>query len=295
MTTKQVSVILLAAAGAAAAQTHAVSGRPLSEPCPIVDADREPWAGGSLGWTPYETIENSSESFGFFEGAGHLSAGYYRTRAGDFDLSLRGRLWLALNGENYEVPSVFGHLYLRTRWDVRLAPELTLRADAMPGYYAEVSHIEWDDFNVPLAVSGVATVDRSFAVQAGAAFYPGFENFLDPILLARWKPAAQMTVDLGYPENAIRWRPQPMVTLLAGHRFNRTWQFSLARSDPNGDFMYRDQRLEFGLDVGVAGWLTFSTRLALLMERELDFESGLYQDARVDDGILFTFGVSGAF
>jgi len=263
--------------------------------CPIADGDREPWAGGWLGVSPTETIEHSSDSYGFVEGAGHMSLGYYRLTAGTLDLTLRGRLWISINGDHYEIPSVFGQLYLRSRWDLRLQPGLTLRTDLMPGYYAEVAHIEPDDFTIPVTVSTIAAVDRQLAGQIGFGFYPGFENWVDPLLRVRWQPWPTVTADVGYPETRIQWKPLPELAILGGYEFNRVWQFSLSHSDEKGDFMLRDQRLYVGIEVGSGTWWTLSAKLIWLIQRELDYEAGLFQDAKVDDGILFALGLSGEF
>ncbi|MCX7819627.1 MAG: hypothetical protein N2652_10560 [Kiritimatiellae bacterium] len=283
-----VATAMAAAAGSAAGNLQP----PL---CPIADGDVEPWAAGGIAISPTETIEHSSDSFGLLESLGHISLGYYRTTAGTLDLSLRGRLWVAINGDHYEVPPVFGQLAVRSRWDLRLEPGWTLRTEALPGYYAAIEHLELDDFNVPLAFSAIAAADRTLAGQAGVSLYPGFENWLDPLLRLRWRPWPQFTADLGYPETRLHWQPLAEIALFGGYQFNRIWQFSLSRSDPKGEFMLRDQRLYTGVEVGVARWLTFSAHLAYLLNRELDYEAGLFQDARVDDGILFAVGVSGEF
>jgi len=259
-----------------------------------IAGEREEWASASIAWAPTETIEDSTEKFGFLEAAGRMSLGYYWLRSGSFDFDARARLWLTLDGGRYEVPGALAQLFVRTRWDLRLSP-ITARFEAMPGYYAEPEHVEWDDFNLPVAASAIFEPVRGLSGQAGFVVYPGFENYLDPILRVRWQPAALLTADVGYPETRVAVCPHPQLKLVGGWQVNRVWQFSLSSDDRKGDFMMRDQRLYLGLDVGEPGRLTFSARLTWLLERELDYEAGLYQDAQVDDGVMYWIGVSGEF
>lgn len=263
--------------------------------CPIADGEREAWASGTLGVSPTETIEHSSDSFGFVEALGHISLGYYRLHAGTLDLMLQGRLWATMNGDHYEVPSFFGHLYVRSRWDLRVQPGVTLRTDLWPGYYAAMEHLEVDDFNIPFSFSAIGTADRTLASQVGVSIFPGYENWLDPLLRIRWRPTSEMMADIGYPEIRLHWQPIPEIAFVSGYECNRVWQFSLSRDDPKSDFMLRDQRFYLGVDVGSRHWLTFSARLAWLLDRELDYTAGLFQDANIDEGILFALGVSGEF
>ncbi len=293
MRTLRAGVMVGALAAAMASPAAWVMRPPTS--CPIADGDREPWAGGSISISPTETIEHSSDSYGFVESAGHISLGYYRLTAGTLDVTLRGRLWFSINGDHYEVPTLFGQLYVRSRWDLRLPTGLTLRTEAMPGYYAEVEHIELDDFTLPVSFSAIAAADRTLAGQIGFSLYPSFENWVDPLLRVRWRPTPSLTADIGYPETRLHWRLLPELAVLGGYEVNRVWQFSLSRNDEKGDFMLRDHRFYVGLEVGGGQWLTVSARLVWLLNREFDYEAGLFQDAKVDDGILFAVGVHGEF
>ncbi len=283
--------------GAVAASAQLRPVRP--ESSPILDGEREPSLRVELGVVPTETIENSSESFGWVELSGLGSLGYYRTLAGDFDLLVHARLWQTIEGDRYEVPDLFGMCYLRARWDLRLPipvwPEPALRVDVMPGYYAELEHVEWDDFNIPVAASLIGTADRTLAGQLGLAFYPGFENYFDPIARVRWVPHPTVAVDVGYPRTAVIWSPYPQIAIEGGWELNRVWQFSLARADHAGDFMYRDQRAFVGLGVEVAPGFKTWARVFWLAKRELDFEAGPFQDAKVDDGVMWSLGSSWDF
>ncbi len=261
--------------------------------CPIVDGGRDPLGSASVGWAPAKAIEDTGEDFGFFDFAGQVSLGYYRTAAGDFDLSVAGHLWTPTDGDNYDVPDSFGQGYLRLRWDIRTTQGLTLRAEARPGYYAEVAHLEWSDFNLPFSLSGIQAFNKQFAVQGGVAIHPGYA--FDPILGLRFVPHRDLVMDLAYPESRLYWHVHPVFALLGGYQVNRMWIFSLSEDDPGEDFILRDQRLYGGFDLTLGGLMTLTARGGMLLGRELDFTHGDDTKAEVDEGFFVSFGIAGEF
>jgi len=261
--------------------------------CPIVDGGREEFAAFSIGIAPDEAIEGVAEDFGFVEWQARVSLGYYRTSSGDIDLSLGGRMWTPTDGTGFGLPSSFGEGYLRARWDLRTTQGLTLRAEVFPGYYGGSSEMEWDNFNVPFAMSGIQSFGREVAVQGGFRVHPGYA--FDPIVGVRWAPHRDVVIDAAYPETRAFWRLHPAVALLAGYQINRMWRFSLDDDDPGGDLMMHDHRLYAGANVTVGGLMTFTARFGSLLHRTIDYTHGPLPEGDIDDGYFFSFGIIGEF
>ena len=282
----------VAAVAMAIAARAADDGSPFPY-CPIVDGGREDFAALSLGIAPDEAIEGVGEDFGFLEWQAHVSLGYYRTSSGDIDLSLGGRMWTPTDGTGFGLPSSFGEGYLRARWDLRTTQGLTLRAEIFPGYYGGSSEMEWDNFNVPFAMSGIQAFGPEVAVQGGFRVHPGYA--FDPIVGVRWAPHRDVTLDAAYPETRISWRLHPAVSLLAGYQVNRMWRFSLDDDDPGGDLMMQDHRLYAGANVTIGGLMTLTVRAGSLMHRTIDYTHGSLPEGDIDDGFFCAFGVTGEF
>lgn len=292
-TWKRLAVVWFGLASAGASPPAPEDG--LYPYCPIVDGARDPLAAGSVGWTPNAAIRHASEKFGFVEMAGHVSFGYFRTQAGDFDLSFHGRLWFATDGRRYDVPDTFGQGAVRVRWDHRTPQGLTFRGEMLPGYYAELGHLEWDDLALPVKLSGIQTIHRSFAVQAGFGIYPGFENAFDPILGVRFAPHPDFTVDLAYPESRAVWRVHPDVGIVGEYQIHRVWQFSREHGADGGDFVLRDHRLAAGADVRLTPFVRATGRAGMLLQREIGSERGIFREAGVSDSLFLSFGIAGDF
>lgn len=263
--------------------------------CQIVDRVLEPGADLSLGYAPEEKVADSTSKFGFVETIADLALGYYRTGAGDFDLSLHFRLWSEMGSNHYDLPDQFGFLRLKVQWDWRTQDGLTYRIAGYPGIYSALEDLAFDDLFVPFSLSGIQAFNERLSAQAGLSVYPGFDNVIDPIVGLRWAPADDWTFDLGYPETRGLWKALPGATLLAGYQVNRTWEFSLAESAPYNHFMYYDQRLYGGLDVEIADFTQLMFRGGWLFGRNLDFSSGIYRDSEIERGYFFSIGIGGLF
>lgn len=282
----------IAAFAAATAASAAPADAPASAIpyCPIVDGGRDSLATISMGLAPDEAIAGAAADFGFLETIGRVSLGYYRTSMGDFDLALGGRFWIT-TGDGYGLPDSFGQGFVRVRWDIRTTQGLTLRTEALPGIYSGSSHLEFDNFNVPFALSGIQAFNTSFAVQGGVHIHPGYA--FDPIVGLRYAPHRDLALDLAYPETRIRWHAHPTVALIGGYQVNRMWRFSLDDDDPSDNLTIREHRLYFGADLKPGGLMTFTVRAGRLLNREIDYTPG--PEAGVDDGFFVALGIAGEF
>lgn len=263
--------------------------------CQIVDRVVEPGAMASLGYAPSERIGDSTSEFGFIETIGDLALGYYRTGAGDLDISLHLRLWSEMGSNPFDLPDHFGFLRFKTQWDWRTQDGLTFRATAFPGIYSAMEDLALDDLFVPFSVSGIQAFNEQTSVQLGLAAYPGFDNTIDPIIGLRWAPSDDWLFDVAYPETRALWKVVPTASLMAGYQVNRTWEFSLAESAPYNHFMYYDQRAYGGLDIEIADFTQLMFRGGWLMSRSLDFSGGSGRDSPVERGFFFSIGLGGLF
>ena len=283
---------LAAADVRADAQTPAtVGGRPRFPYCQIVDRFPDPLHGAELTIVPSQSVDDAG-SFGLVEMRGWTEFGYFRMNRGELSLSSEARLWFPTSGGGLDLPDAWLHWWLRTRWDIRGYNGFTVRLEAEPGFYADVSALP-SGFELPFGITGIQSFDDGFSGFVGLKVRPTDRRVLDPAAGLRISPTDALLFDIGYPDMRALLRLTPEVTAVVGAEWNRQREFELDDHERGDRLRYRESRLYGAVRLALDRVWHVEIRGGVVMGRQVGIKGD--GDRDMEGGPFFTIGVGGTF
>jgi hypothetical protein len=122
------------------------------------------------------------------------------------------------------------------------------------------------------------------------AFFPGFEETLDPRFGVRYAPEEEWLLDLAYPETRVTYTPQPELDIYAGIKADSTSEWKLDDDSELDSLRYNEVRAFVGVDAPIAENLRLLCQAGGIFDRSVDFADGLpvYD---VDDAWFVSIGL----
>jgi hypothetical protein len=259
--------------------------------CQLMDRTTDPFAEASLTYVAQEKVDGGS-TWGSTEYRAASDLAYLRTEYGDLDLGARLYLGVSRGGKAIDMPDRFGELAFRVRWSLRTPQAFTYSVDAYPGLYSDFEDIGFEDFGMPIELSGIQAFSPTLSARLGLAVYPGFERPFDPRAGLRWAPREDLLLDLFYPESRVVWQYDRFLALTAGVAFDRVREYQLRDSDGRDRLLFEETRWYVGTNYRLNDMLLLMGRVGLVRNREIDFAHDS-EASSLDDGFYITIGLGG--
>lgn len=259
--------------------------------CQIMDRVDDPaWAAQGSFVVPAD-VTPVGKSLGIFDLSGGGGIGYFRSDLGDIDLTGDYDVMLLDGSGGINLPDQLGSLSLTAALTCRNADGQALRLSASPGIYSDLQEAAWKSFYVPFAVEGIQTFSPEVSGVLGLAFFPGFDQFVDPRIGIRWAVNDVLLIDLMYPESRITVAPAEGWELYTGIKSSQTPEWNL--DDGRGSLSMDEMRAYVGVAHPLNEQFRMMYQAGLVFDREIEFahQSPKYG---VDDAVYLTVGIGGA-
>ncbi len=279
-------VLILSSAGYAGAQYG------LSRDCQILDRLEEPIWHVYTGYLTKEDVRDSDTGdFGIMELGANTGLLYYRTEGGELDVRAGFDTMYFTRSGGISLPTQVTAARADADFVMRFEDGYALRLKAEPGIYSDLRDLGWRDFFVPFALSGIRTVSPDVSVEAGIAFFPGFDRLADPRMLMRWELDDAVLLDAGYPGSRIMFRPFLNWGFMAGFEIQQFMEYRLKRSDVRRSLAYDETRFYIGVEHVIADHLQLMLEAGRVVNRSMDFRRGEKVD--LDDAYYVRVGIGG--
>ena len=275
---------MLAATGARAQGDYAF--------CQILDRVDEPaWQAHGLYAFDADITQEGGDDLGFLNIRGGGGFGYWRSDYGDLDLGGTYDALMFTSDGGLKLPDMVGALALKASFTFRNDDGQGLRLTAAPGLYSDLGEIAFDSLYVPFSVEGIQAFTPEVSGVLGLAFFPGFDQFLDPRFGIRWSVSEYLLIDLQYPESRITVFPNVGWEMYLGIKSDQTAEWYL--DDDRGNLMMDEMRGYIGVSHPLTDQFRLMYQAGLIINREIEFEHG-EQEFDVEDGMFFSVGIGGA-
>ncbi|MCS6771643.1 MAG: hypothetical protein NZ740_06410 [Kiritimatiellae bacterium] len=261
--------------------------------CQILDGTELPAWQAAIDYTASARVQadvGDDISIWRFLGGGGLY--YWRTQAGDVDLSGLYDLWAWEGDGGIDLPDLTAALRLKADYTYRTWAGSAVRVGFKPGFYTTLEDVSFESLYFPFEVLGIQTFNPQISGVIGVAIYPGFDRVFDPRFGVRVAPVPEVRVDLMYPESRVVYRPAEW-EVFGGVRHEAVNEFRLEDGDPRELIGFRETRAYVGGAWPATEVLRIQVDVGLAFNREVDFESEA--PARdVEDAWFVRIGVGGA-
>lgn len=240
--------------------------------CQILDGTEAPAWTVSAGYAESAALEapkGRDVAVATLQGGGGLY--YWRTGAGDVDLSGAYDLWFFDGSGGIGLPDQVGALRINAAYVSRNEKASAVQVNVYPGFYSDFEDLSFKDVALPFQVLGIQAFNPQMSGLIGLAVYPGFDRSFDPRFGVRVAPVAPLRIDLMYPETRITYRPDEQ-EFYAGIRHDAVNEFRLADGDERRRFAIRETRLYAGASWPATGALRVVVEAGYLFNREVDFD-----------------------
>lgn len=224
---------------------------------------------------------------------------YEHEQGGDFQIGAKWDSWVlnGFDGLSSGYPLVAARFY--GRYSQRYQGGFGLNFLFEPGLYTALEQFSTDDLGFPAGIIAEKAFNPSASIQVGAMVYPGFDQTVDPVAGLRLTNAGHQgpgagawTLDLGYPETKIAFKPDDLFTVRFGGRILAWPEFQMAEDDKRERIMYDETRVYGGVSYDITESLDISLEAGYLLGRELDFEKSA-KAIDIDDTFFFRVGLQG--
>ena len=277
------ALTVLAAAGASAQQDYPF--------CQILDrVDSAAWeASGAYEFN--STVDQTDKSMGCLNIKGGGGIGYWRSEYGDLDLTGGYDALLFTDDGGMDLPDTVGQLSLKVAFTLRNTDGQSLRVTARPGLYSDLSELGFDSLYMPFSVEGIQTFTPEISGVLGLAFFPGFDQFLDPRFGIRWAISEYLLLDLQYPESRVTILPTEGWEMYAGIKSDQTTEWYV--DDGRGNLTLDEMRAYLGVSHPLTDQFRMVYQAGIILNREMQFEHG-DNEFDIEDGIFISVGVGGS-
>ncbi len=217
---------------------------------------------------------------------------YWRTSAGDIDLTGAYDVWFWDGNGGIALPDRTAALRLRADYIVRNWDGSALRVGIKPGIYSDTEELSFDSIYVPFEVLGIQAFNPRVSGLIGVAIYPGFDRVFDPRFGVRMAAADSVRVDVMYPESRVTFRPDDW-ELYAGIRHDAVNEFRLEEDDARKQFSFRETRAYFGSAWPAGEALRMEAEVGIAFNREVDFKREA-PGRDIEDAWYIRIGIGGA-
>lgn len=260
--------------------------------CQILDRDIPPaWEINGLYMVESDVDLPGAPDFSTtqIEGGGGLA--YADVHVGSMDLTGSYDLRMFSSSAGLNLPDYVGELSLHGAYTWRSSEGQAVRVQVSPGLHSDLEEISADAIYFPFEVKLIQAFSPEVSGMMGLAFFPGFEQSVDPRFGIRWQIDDLLTLDLMYPESRLVLEPIEQWKIYAGVKVDLTPEWKLEEDDERESIAYNETRAFLGLQHPIADVLMVRYEGGVAFGRTFDFER-LQGESDVDDAFYLRIGVS---